>query len=428
MHLDMAPSDRDNYLSASKAAVKDLLQSGFQVYGKYEVVSDYFGHKYKLTVASLHEVAPVMYQFLLRQVVVNTGQVPAMPWEEHLMAALGGSIPKMPETTKMDEDIIDSIRGGREIISQAIQDCTNYSTMAREVRLARDAVRAVDSYYYLEEDFFAQAVPGLVEQHIYDRVLSNLPGEQVDPLDASNVLGKGEAAYKEIAGVWACVMVRHSLPPVGKAVNGAMLILRPMLDGESLGGKAVKGSSEFHRSVYERCARFLIFDYNKVVTVNGKQVRYDCGSAAMVSHVREVDNAQKAGKQVDLIALKVFRQFRWLLTPEEDGRIHKLIVDERRKRQNFLEGHTIKDDETHGGENAKNVEDKEMSADAPLISLLHTKKSKKAEANSSSSSKAAPQPSEPPAKKAKGDTDTPDMDAWMAMFFPKWMHKKAEGV
>lgn len=84
----------------------------------------------------------------------------------------------------------------------------------------------------------------------------------------------------------------------------------------------------------------------------------------------------------------------------------------------------IKDDETHGAENTKTVEDKEMTRDMHLRSLLAAKSYTKVEASSSSSSKAAPQRSEPPAnKKAKGDIATPGMDARMAVFSPKWMRK-----
>lgn len=77
------------------------------------------------------------------------------------------------------------------------------------------------------------------------------------------------------------------------------------LDGESFGGNVVNGSIDFHGSVYEKCARFLIFGYSKVVITNGKKVRHECGVVAM--------------------APKVSRQFRWLLTPEEDGRIRASI-------------------------------------------------------------------------------------------------------
>ena len=78
MHLDWAAQDRDNFFAASKIGVKDLLQSGFQVYGKYEVSCSYFRHTYNVHVSNLHEVPTVMYQLLLRQIVVNTGQINAM--------------------------------------------------------------------------------------------------------------------------------------------------------------------------------------------------------------------------------------------------------------------------------------------------------------------------------------------------------------
>ncbi len=79
IHLDWAEKDRDNFFAAAKNGMKDLLHSGFQVYGKYEVTCSYFNHTIAVHVSSLSEVPIVMYQLLLRQIVVNTGQINAMP-------------------------------------------------------------------------------------------------------------------------------------------------------------------------------------------------------------------------------------------------------------------------------------------------------------------------------------------------------------
>ncbi len=64
----------------------------------------------------------------------------------------------------------------------------------------------------------------------------------------------------------------------------------------------------------------------------------------MERHIDDMDKAVAANKPIDLGALKVFRQFRWLFAPVDDLRIQKLIVDEGRKRQSFLETRMIKDD------------------------------------------------------------------------------------
>ena len=61
IHLDWAEKDRDKFFAASKHGVKDLLQSGFQVYGKYEVSCSYFKkNTYVAHVSNLNEVATVM--------------------------------------------------------------------------------------------------------------------------------------------------------------------------------------------------------------------------------------------------------------------------------------------------------------------------------------------------------------------------------
>jgi hypothetical protein len=418
IHLDWAVKDRDNFFAASKAGVKDLMQSGFQVWGKYEVSCSYFNHANVVHVSNLSEVPIVMYQLLLRQIVVNTGQISAMPWQEHLKSAFGGSIPGIPEQARVDTSILQSISGAREILVNVLKDCRTYDAMARELRLARDSVRAIDPYFYLEEDFFLHQVPGLVEKLVYDKVLAVLPLVDTNAKEAGKTLETGEAAYKELAGIQACALVRHSLHAVGKAVNGAMMILRAMLDGESLTVKAVRSSSDFHKLLYQRCANFLIFDHQKAITIKGQPTRFLYGAAAMERHVDDMDKAVAANKPIDLAALKVFRQFRWLLAPEDDNRIQKLIVDERRKRQNFLETRMIKDDTAPDDGIFVGEAKAKKKAGGDIVAASVSKGSK---SSSTSSSKDVTTPIlEPKEKKAKL-SDGDDMDARMALFLPKWM-------
>ena len=155
-----------------------------------------------------------------------------------------------------------------------LKDCSTYDGMPREMRLARDSVLPIDKYFYLEEEFSTQQVPNLVQKHVFDKVLNVLPGNELKADDASNVVGKGEAAYNEIAAIHACAMVRHSLPTVAKAVNGAMLIVKAMLDGESLNDKASCTCSDFHKLVYQRSANMLVYEYQLAVKVQKKTVKF----------------------------------------------------------------------------------------------------------------------------------------------------------
>ena len=95
-------------------------------------------------VSNLTEVHIVMCQLLLRQSVVNTGQNNAMPWQERLESALGGSIPGITEQARVDASVLQGISGAREILSNVLRDCRTYDAMARELRLVRDSVRAID--------------------------------------------------------------------------------------------------------------------------------------------------------------------------------------------------------------------------------------------------------------------------------------------
>ncbi len=63
-------------------------------------------------------------------------------------------------------------------------------------------------------------VPGIVEEIVYNKVLAALVVGDITAAEATVTLEKGEAAYKTVALIQACAMVRHSLPAVAKAVNG----------------------------------------------------------------------------------------------------------------------------------------------------------------------------------------------------------------
>ncbi len=199
-----------------------------------------------------------------------------------------------------------------------------------------------------------------------------------------------------------------------------MMILRAMLDGESLTVKAVRSSSDFHRSLYQNCANFLVFDHQKRITVKGQTGRFLYGAAAMERHVDDMDKAVAANKPIDLGALKVFRQFRWLLAPVDDIRIQKLIVDERRKRQNFLETRMIKDDTAPDDDLF--VDEAKAKAGGDIVAVPIVSKGVKSSSGSSSSKEANAPALEPKEKKAK--LNSPDMDARMALFLPKWMAAK----
>ncbi len=189
------------------------------------------------------------------------------------------------------------------------------------------------------------------------------------------------------------------------------------MDGESLKAKATHNSSEFHKLVYTRCANFLIYDFQKPVSLQGEMVRYVYGLAALREHMKELENTVAGNKPIDLGALKIFRQFRWLLSNEEDDRTQKLLTEARRKRQNFLENRMIKDVGLESGGDG-NAHDKSTSGAVVHVGPVGPNGAKGSTdgLNSSSSSSTEKQPS---AKKAK--LTEPGLDARMALFLPKFM-------
>jgi len=202
LHADFDQVAYDSFTAASKAGVRDLLNSSFQAHGTYEFDVEYFGQERKMSVTPLSEVPAVMCEVLLRQVVVNTGQVQPMPWEKHIIDALGGHIPNLPTGVRVQTSLISDFVGGRQVWRKALASCRTYESMSREMRLARESTREIDSYSYLDEDFFNDGVPGLVEGMVRQMVLQKLPVLEQPPNDCSAahpVERKAEEAAAAIA-------------------------------------------------------------------------------------------------------------------------------------------------------------------------------------------------------------------------------------
>ncbi|CAK0825616.1 unnamed protein product, partial [Prorocentrum cordatum] len=104
----------DSFTAASKAGARDLLNSGFQAHGAYEFDVECFGQGRKMSVTPLSEVPAVMCEVLLRQVVVNAGQVQPMPWEKHIADASGGHVPNLPTGVRAQTSLISDFVGGRQ--------------------------------------------------------------------------------------------------------------------------------------------------------------------------------------------------------------------------------------------------------------------------------------------------------------------------
>jgi hypothetical protein len=137
MQMGWGPKEQEGFMATSKHVVRDLLQAGLQLYGKYEVCLEFYGHTYIVYVSNLNEVAPVMYQLLLRKFVVKNGQITPLPWEQHLVLPLGTT----PKTT------LQNMSGAREVIQESLKDCGTYDAMARAMRQARESIRAIDPYF-----------------------------------------------------------------------------------------------------------------------------------------------------------------------------------------------------------------------------------------------------------------------------------------
>ena len=154
IHLNWTQDGADNFFAACKQGAKELVMGGFVIYGDYAIDVNYLGQKYKVQTKCLHDVPHAMYQATMRQVMISSGQIDNTPWEEHLLSAMGGTIPGIPETVRVEIRDGRKVMNSRKILRDAIKDCTTYDTMSREMRLAKESTHSVDQFFAMEEKLF----------------------------------------------------------------------------------------------------------------------------------------------------------------------------------------------------------------------------------------------------------------------------------
>jgi len=222
-----------------------------------------------------------------------------------------------------------------------------------------------------------------------------------------------------------------------------LLIVRSVIDGESLNQAGMQKASAFHKQVYQKCEMFMVHDNGDTCLVDGRKVMYLYGADAMKARLMSLSSDIEKGA-VDLTSLKVFRQFRWLLTPQEDLVVKRCVTEERRKRQNILEKGMIMDaplgkhedcvkgaaapTQTAGAavepENSEAPAASSAAAPAEVAPPKGGADASTCPAPPSASGAAPPASSEqPPPKKAKmganGKAPAPTVEEKLALFMPK---------
>ena len=277
-HVDWIKGERDNFWQASKSAVTDLVATGFLVYDDYDITVPFFGVDYIVKVKSLNLAPKIMYQCALRQLLVNNGQVRALPWEAHLKEAFGGSFPNIPETIRLDEETVASLSGAREVALKATMGFPSYDSMCKELQRCKESIRSLDPFFYLEEDFFRFKLPKLAEDIVYGQIRDVLPDGKSDIVPEEHMLANIEFAYAKVTAIVGGALARHSEPSVGKSIQAVLLIIRAVMDGTSMGAKATLEISAFHKSIYDQCANYLVYE---VLMPKPGEPRCHFGAAAM---------------------------------------------------------------------------------------------------------------------------------------------------
>ena len=220
-------------------------------------------------------------------------------------------------------------------------------------------------------------------------------------------------------------LVKFQDRSVYRAVDGAVLIIKGVIDGTALPSKGSVGVSDFHRQVYDGLANLLTAK-SSVLGSPGKCVHL-CGPAAMEKLLADFGRKLASPKSgVDLNDCFVFRQFRWMLPIEWDTKISKLVADLRKRRAHLLEKKMICDGDSEDGELPKDAAapeepekpKKRMATKGPSGGACASAECEAADAAEETSS-SAKQPKATPKKIVKGDACS--NAAMMALFFPKKM-------
>jgi hypothetical protein len=160
------------------------------------------------------------------------------------------------------------------------------------------------------------------------------------PTDSADTLPEGAMH----AAVMACETIER-LPGVSfcggstsASFQSAVALVRDCAAGtsEDLTAETVAQSFPFHKEVLAKCGNLLRVVALDVVDVGKAHATVKVGKAAMDYLLDEMRTKQQQGGVPTFTDLKRFRQFRWLLTREEDLEINKAVSVYGAKRSKEL--------------------------------------------------------------------------------------------
>ena len=416
IHSNWTPEEASSFHQAMRNQCRLLLQSGMDVPDKIELSAVMFGENWKMTVPSIWDVPTRLYHVLLRQIAVQNKQVRLYPWEDHLIKAFSGVIPGIPEAMKLPQDLIGHMSAARDVGVPLVQNYTSYGTMLKELKDGKDDLNSLDIHHHLDVEFLEHKMSTVTEKLVRGTALSYFPDLDIKPGAKLPTLADAENAHNSLQTLMRSSLVQYS--PQGpaslfKSLSGATVIVRAMLDGQSLLATQVLTSSEFHKQIVARCANYL---HCEKVTKNkkGGQNKVVFGAEAMAIKLETLRAELSADKVQNLEHIKVFRQFRWLLTAEWDREITKIQKEQTRKRKFMLEGRMIKDEEEAAAhKKAKKAPAKGSLPEKAVVAGV-------CQVGGASASKDAPAPAADPeeSEPAAGANAKSKAD-FMALFYPK---------
>ena len=265
-------------------------------------------------------------------------------------------------------------------------------------------------------------MPKLVEKQF----LAELPDGPGPEFQKGFSLEDGESVLAALNKVLRSPLVRYTGKPLTTSVEGGVLIVKSMVEATSLPAKSVSTVSDFHSKVYERCANFCIYE-KRVPQQKGKvRVSYVYGFKAMELHCADLEaTLAKKDPSLRLPSLRLFREFRWLLPHQLDVKIQKLINEERKRRQNLLDGRMLLDGACPPAI-ADDAQDEE-----PLVVAQSSKKSASSSSASASSTAAAEQANVPRSTQrqpAVAEQTKAGIDAKLALFFTLRVSSRSSSV
>jgi hypothetical protein len=343
VHLNLDAAAVLDYKALMRRGTNDLCKIGFARFEAKQIDITWCAFSYCTTISNIDDQWALPLGLMITACGINSGHIPLLPWETHLLARHGGKMPSYPETlTPETSHMADSlaVRNVALKLIRAAGDET-YADMLKTMLKHADALKQLQPLFWFHIDFLQTHLNTLVAKLVEEDLLAILPGSTILPGDKT-LDDEDEIMTLLLALQRVPFVVASPATLVGSVANSA-IIVKKVLQAEPPSDKELGTYSAFHKKVLDRCANFL-----RVQTLGTgknclKVTTTLLGKQAMLQLMTRLDAGGEKKDSATMDELKPFRQFKWLLTPDDQKKVQNLITEAAKKRRSDLELKALED-------------------------------------------------------------------------------------